>query len=166
VVEVKPRAAKSGRRTRSRDNNVDFEKTKESKVSETRSRHTRPNIVFFLWDNFGWGELGCYGGGILRGAPTPRIDQLAAEGLRLLNFNVEAQCTPSRSAVLTGRHPIRSGTQTVPVTGGADGLTRWEVTIAQALSDAGYATGMWGKWHLGSDPENRSPIEFGFDEAV
>ena len=126
----------------------------------------RPNIVFFFWDNFGWGELGCYGGGELRGAPTPRIDGLAADGLKLLNFNVEAQCTPSRSALLTGRHPIRSGTQTVPITGGPDGMTRWEVTIAQALSDAGYATGMWGKWHLGSDPENRGPVEFGFDEAV
>jgi len=126
----------------------------------------RPNIVFFFWDNFGWGELGCYGGGVLRGAPTPRIDGLAADGLKLLNFNVEAQCTPSRSALLTGRHPIRSGTQTVPITGGPDGMTRWEVTIAQALSEAGYATGMWGKWHLGSDPESRSPVEFGFDEAV
>jgi arylsulfatase A-like enzyme len=126
----------------------------------------QPNIVFFFWDNLGWGEVGCYGGGVLRGAPTPRIDALAADGLKLLNFNVEAQCTPSRSALLTGRHPLRSGTQTVPITGGPDGLTRWEVTIAQALSDAGYATGMWGKWHLGSDPENRSPVEFGFDEAV
>ncbi len=126
----------------------------------------QPNIVFFFWDNLAWGEVGCYGGGVLRGAPTPRIDQLAADGLRLLNFNVEAQCTPSRSALLTGRHPIRSGTQRVPITGGADGLTRWEVTIAQALSDAGYATGMWGKWHLGSDPEQRSPVDFGFDEAV
>jgi arylsulfatase len=126
----------------------------------------KPNIVVFLWDNLGWGELGCYGGGILRGAPTPRIDRLAAEGLRLLNFNVEAQCTPTRSALLTGRHPIRSGTQMVPIAGGPDGLTRWEVTIAQALSEAGYATAMWGKWHLGSDPENRSPVDFGFDEAV
>ena len=114
----------------------------------------QPNIVFFFWDNFGWGELGCYGGGVLRGAPTPRIDALAGEGLKLLNFNVEAQCTPSRSALLTGRHAIRSGTQTVDVTGGPDGMTRWEVTIAQALSDAGYATGMWGKWHLGSDPSS------------
>jgi len=126
----------------------------------------QPNIVVFFWDNFAWGELGCYGGGILRGAPTPRIDALAAEGLQLLNMNVEAQCTPSRSAVLTGRHPIRSGTQTVPITGGPDGLTRWEVTTAQALSDAGYATGMWGKWHLGSDPNQRGPVDFGFDEAV
>ena len=68
----------------------------------------KPNIVFFYWDNFGWGELGCYGGGVLRGAPTPRIDRLADEGLKLQNFNVEAQCTPSRSALLTGRHAIRS----------------------------------------------------------
>ncbi len=126
----------------------------------------QPNIVFFFWDNLGWGELGCYGGGVLRGAPTPRIDALAGEGLQLLNFNVEAQCTPSRSALLTGRHAIRSGTQSVDVTGGADGMTRWEVTIARALSDVGYATGMWGKWHLGSDPEHRSPVDFGFDEAV
>jgi arylsulfatase len=127
---------------------------------------TKPNIVFFFWDNFGWGELGCYGGGVLRGAPTPRIDKLASEGLQLLNFNVEAQCTPSRSATLTGRHAIRTGTQTVPIAGGADGMTRWEITVAQALSDAGYATGMWGKWHLGSDPEQRGPVDFGFDEAV
>lgn len=127
---------------------------------------TKPNIVFFYWDNFGWGELGCYGGGVLRGAPTPRIDELAAQGHKLLNFNVEAQCTPSRSSLLTGRHAIRSGTGTVPVTGGADGMTLWEVTVAQALSDAGYATGMWGKWHLGSDPDKRGPVDFGFDEAV
>ena len=126
----------------------------------------RPNIVFFFWDNLGWGEIGCYGGGVLRGAPMPRIDALGSEGLRLLNFNVEAQCTPSRSALLTGRHSIRSGTGSVPLSGGPDGLTQWEVTIARALSDAGYATGMWGKWHLGSDPEQRSPVEFGFDEAV
>ena len=125
----------------------------------------QPNIVVFFWDNFGWGELGCYGGGVLRGAPTPRIDKLAGDGLKLLNFNVEAQCTPSRSAILTGRHAIRSGTGAV-ATEPPDGLTRWEVTSAQALSDAGYATGMWGKWHLGSDPENRSPVNVGFDEAV
>ena len=126
----------------------------------------QPNMVVFLWDNFGWGELGCYGGGVLRGAATPQIDKLAAEGLRLLNFNVEARCIASRSAQLTGRHAIRSGTQAAPAAGGPDGLTRWEVTIARALSDAGYATGMWGAWQLGSDPENRSPVDFGFDEAV
>ena len=126
----------------------------------------QPNIIVFFWDNFGWGEIGCYGGGVLRGAPTPRIDSIAEEGLQLLNWNVEAQCTPSRSAILTGRHAIRSGTQSIPVDGTHDGLTQWEVTSAKALSDAGYATGMWGKWHLGSNPDERSPVDFGFDEAV
>ncbi len=69
----------------------------------------KPNIVLVFMDNFGWGEPGFNGGGIIRGAPTPRLDQLAAEGLRLTNFNVEAQCTPSRSAIMTGRYAIRSG---------------------------------------------------------
>jgi arylsulfatase A-like enzyme len=67
------------------------------------AQQAKPNIVFILVDNLGYGELGVYGGGILRGAPTPRIDKLASEGTRLLNFNVEAQCTPSRSALMTGR---------------------------------------------------------------
>jgi arylsulfatase A-like enzyme len=123
----------------------------------------KPNIVFILMDNLGYGELGVYGGGILRGAPTPRIDQLAAEGTRLTNFNVEAQCTPSRSAIMTGRFSIRSGTQSVPIGGEFDGLTQWEVTIAQTLSASGYATGAFGNWHLGS-VQGRLPNERGFDE--
>jgi arylsulfatase len=114
-------------------------------------------------DNLGYGELGVYGGGMLRGAPTPRIDQLATEGARLTNFNVEAQCTPSRSAFLTGRFAIRSGTHSVPLPGGLDGLTQWEVTLAETLSAAGYATGAFGKWHLGSS-QGRLPSAQGFDE--
>lgn len=122
-----------------------------------------PNIVLILMDNLGYGELGVYGGGILRGAPTPRIDKLASEGMRLLNFNVEAQCTPSRSALMTGRFSIRSGTYQVPRGGSPEGLTQWEVTIAELLSAQGYATGTWGKWHLGST-EERFPTHQGFDE--
>jgi arylsulfatase A-like enzyme len=122
-----------------------------------------PNIVFLLADNFGCGEPGCYGGGITRGAPTPNIDRLAGQGLKLTNACVEAQCTPSRSAIMTGRHAIRSGTHTVPMGGhGMDGLVLWEQTIANLLSDAGYATGHFGKWHLGS-PESRLPHRQGFD---
>ena len=75
---------------------------------ETFSQNVeKPNIVFMMMDNLGWGEIGVYGGGMLRGAPTPRLDTFAKEGMQLLNFNVENQCTPSRSALMTGRHPIR-----------------------------------------------------------
>ena len=124
---------------------------------------TRPNIILILADNLGWGELGCYGGGVLRGAPTPRIDALAAEGLRLTNFNVESDCVPTRSALMTGRHPIRTGAlQSVPA-GLPQGLTPWEITLAQLLSAQGYATAIHGKWHLG-DRAGRLPHERGFDE--
>ncbi len=123
----------------------------------------RPNIVFMMADNLGYGELGCYGGGILRGAATPRIDRLASEGLRLLNYNVEPQCTPSRSALMTGRFPMRSGTMRVNRGGALYGLTQWEITLAEMLSQHGYATGHFGKWHLG-DIEGRYPTNQGFDE--
>ena len=122
----------------------------------------KPNIVVMLVDNLGWGELGSYGGGVLRGAETPRLDTLAGEGMRFLNFNVEPQCTPSRSALMTGRHPIRSGTTKV-VWGMLYGMTQWERTIAELLSEEGYATGMFGKWHLG-DTKGRFPTDQGFDE--
>ncbi|MHC4617021.1 MAG: sulfatase-like hydrolase/transferase [Planctomycetota bacterium] len=131
----------------------------------------KPNIVLVFLDNFGWGEPGFNGGGVTRGAPTPRLDRLAtprldrlaAEGLRLTNFNVEVQCTPSRSAIMTGRYAIRSGNGTVPLGEGVYGLVQWEVTMAEMLSDAGYATGMFGKWHLGRT-EGRFPTDQGFDE--
>jgi arylsulfatase len=122
----------------------------------------KPNIVIMMVDNLGWGELGVYGGGVLRGAETPRLDKLASEGLRFLNFNVEPQCTPSRSALMTGRHPIRSGTTKV-VWGMLYGMTQWERTIPELLSDEGYVTGMFGKWHLG-DTQGRFPTDQGFDE--
>src|SRR5476649_125377 len=87
----------------------------------------RPNIVFILVDNVGWGTFGVYGGTI----PTPSIDQLANEGIRFNNYNVEAQCTPTRSAIHTGRSSVRSGTYTVPFPGqGETGLAPWEYTIA------------------------------------
>ena len=68
----------------------------------------KPNIVLVVMDNFGYGEIGVYGGGVLRGAPTPRIDSIAAEGFQLTNFNVEAECTPSRTSLMTGRYGIRA----------------------------------------------------------
>ena len=123
----------------------------------------RPNVILVMADNLGWGELGCYGGGTLRGAPTPNIDRLASEGLLLHNYNVESDCVPTRSALMTGRHPIRTGClQSVPP-GLPQGLTRDEITLAQRLSGQGYATAHFGKWHLGDIP-GRYPSDRGFDE--
>jgi arylsulfatase len=101
-------------------------------VTSAAYAQDKPNIVLIFADNFGYGELGSYGGGITRGAPTPRLDALAREGTRLTNFNVEPSCTPSRSALMVGRHPIRDGTYSVPVDGKPYGLVQWEITIAKA----------------------------------
>ncbi|MDA9847603.1 sulfatase-like hydrolase/transferase [Luminiphilus sp.] len=126
----------------------------------------QPNVVLVLMDNFGYGEIGVYGGGAMRGAPTPRIDSIAREGLQLTNFNVEAECTPSRSALMTGRYGIRTRQRTdQPPRGVWYGITKWEITLAELLSDAGYATGIFGKWHLG-DTEGRFPTDQGFDEWI
>ena len=132
-------------------------------ISNQALAQERPNILLVFMDNFGWGEPGFNGGGITRGASTPELDRLAAEGLRLTNFNVEVQCTPSRSAIMTGRYAIRSGNGVVPLGEGVYGLVQWEVTLAEMLAEAGYATGMYGKWHLGRT-EGRFPTDQGFDE--
>src|SRR5215831_5297996 len=126
----------------------------------TAERTTKPNIVFILCDNVGWGDFSCYGGS----TPTPRIDRLASEGIRFNNYTVESQCTPTRSSLMTSRQSVRSGTYTVPMPGeGPSGLAPWEYTIAELLSDAGYATSLFGKWHLGNT-QGRLPNDQGFDE--
>src|SRR5207253_2201958 len=115
-------------------------------------------------DNLGYGELGCYGGGVLRGADTRRIDGFATEGFKLLNYAPEAQCSPTRSALLTGRYAIRSGNHTVQLgAAGGNGLVAWERTLGDIFSAAGYATMCMGKWHVG-DGDGRWPTDHGFDE--
>ncbi len=124
----------------------------------------KPNIILIYMDNFAYGELGCYGGGMTRGAATPQIDKLADEGFRSTNFNVEAQCTPSRANLMTGRYAIRTGCTSVPGDLNTPyGLTQWAYTMPEMLSDAGYSTAMYGKWHLGNNP-GRFPTDQGFDE--
>ena len=127
------------------------------------AQQQKPNILFILADNIGYGDIGVYGGGELRGAPTPRIDRLASEGLRLTQFLVEPSCTPSRAALMTGRYSIRSGLSLVAVQGTDFSLPTKEVTLAEMLRDAGYATAIFGKWHLGDQPYSQ-PQNKGFDE--
>ena len=109
----------------------------------------QPNVLFFHVDNLGFGELSCYSGGPLRGVTTQRIDAFAQSGFRLTNYCPESQCTPTRSALLTVRHAIRSGNHSVPV--GALhgwGLIAWEKTLGDLLTPAGYACAVYGKWHV------------------
>ena len=119
----------------------------------------KPNILFFHLDNVSQGDFGCYGGGISIGAKTPNIDQFAEESLLLTNYNVESQCTPSRSALITGRHSVRTGC--ITVLPGA-GLVAWERTIASQLKELGYNNAILGKWHCGKG-DGRWPTDHGFD---
>ena len=124
----------------------------------------QPNIVFFHVDNLGFGELSCYAAGSFRGATTARIDEFAEDGIRLTNYAPESQCTPTRSALLTGRHAIRSGTHSVPIgQEGGWGLVAWERTLGDLLSEAGYRCAVFGKWHVGEGP-GRWPTDHGFSE--
>ena len=118
-----------------------------------------PNILMFHVDNISVGDFGCYGGAYPIGAKTPNIDRFASESLQLTNYNVEAQCTPSRSAFITGRHPVRTGCITALP---GSGLVAWEVTIADKLKELGYSNACYGKWHCGEDV-GRLPTDKGFD---
>ena len=136
----------------------------DRRLEAFREQFGRPNIIFVLGDDVGWGEFGSYGGGKLRGVPTPNLDALAADGMRFLRHYAQPLCTPSRVALMTGRLPIRVGLTPVLWPGQRLGLVAEEVTVAELLSAAGYQTAMFGKWHLGENLENQ-PTNQGFDYA-
>ena len=132
-------------------------------VSATAEQH--PNVIFIVVDDLGYGELGCYGG---KDIPTPHLDSLAASGVRFTSGYVTAPfCAASRAALMTGRYQTRFGFEFNPI--GAKnaapgiGLPVAEKTVADRLRDAGYATGLVGKWHLGGT-EPFHPQRRGFDE--
>ena len=116
-----------------------------------------------LADNVGYGDIGAYGAGEVRGMPTPRIDSIASQGLRLTQFLVEPGCTPSRTALMTGRYSPRVGLSTVIIAGTPNTLQAEEVTLGELFKSRGYATAIAGKWHLGAS-EQSWPTRQGFDE--
>jgi arylsulfatase A-like enzyme len=136
----------------------------------------RPNIVIILADDLGWTDLGCQGSGYYE---TPNIDRLAARGMRFTDgYSCGPNCQPTRAALMSGQYGPRTGVYTVGATSRFDTSSRplvpvenvqklrpEVVTYAEALKAAGYATGLFGKWHLGDDPAHH-PLAQGFDEAL
>lgn len=124
---------------------------------------SKPNIVLIVSDDTGYGDLGAYGGGEGRGIPTPGFDRLAREGMTFFHNYGQPSCTPGRAAIITGRHPNRSGMTTVAFQGQGGGLPVAEWTLASVLKQADYSTFFSGKWHLG-ESDYALPNAHGYDE--
>ena len=119
----------------------------------------KPNIIFILTDDQGYGDISAHGNPILK---TPNLDRLHREGVRFTDFHVSPTCAPTRAALLTGRHEFRNGvTHTIAE---RERLAPDAITLPQVLRRAGYATGIFGKWHLGDEPAYQ-PRKRGFDEV-
>ena len=125
---------------------------------------TPPNIIHIMWDDTAYGDVGIPAIQKVRGLNTPKINTMAEEGILFSHMYTEVGCTPSRAAVSTGRLAIRSGMYNIGMLLEMHGMRDEEVTIAEVLSEAGYATAFHGKWHLG-DIEESYPHNQGFDEA-
>ena len=143
------------------------DKNIDAKLADIRKAHggKRPNILYILVDDVGFGDFGIPELNYVRGTQTPRINKLADEGMSFMRMYTEPSCTPTRTAFMTGRHPIRTGLKEVKVALIGEGLPASEVTIAEVLSDAGYNTVHIGKWHMG-DIEESYPHNQGFDFAA
>ena len=143
------------------------DKQVEKRLAEIRKKHggKRPNILYILIDDVSFGQMGNRKMNYVMGIETPSINKLSDEGLNLMRMYTEPSCTPTRTAFLTGRHPVRTGLKEVKVALVGEGLADGEVTIAEVLSEAGYATSHVGKWHQG-DIEQAYPHNQGFDYAA
>ncbi len=152
--------AQNGERWATEDNVLD------AKLAALRGKYGQPpNIVYLLWDDTAFGAVGFPALQKNFGYETPSLNQMAAEGINFTRMYSEPSCTPTRAAVLTGRHPVRHGMGVVGMPHEFSGLRAEEVTIAEVLSEAGYATAFFGKGHLG-DIEESYLHNQGFDEAL
>jgi arylsulfatase A-like enzyme len=131
-------------------------------LAPAHAAESKPNILFIVSDDTGYGDLGPYGGGEGRGMPTPNIDKMAAEGMTFFDFYAQPSCTPGRAAMQTGRIPNRSGMTTVAFQGQGGGLPKAEWTLASVLKTGGYKTYFTGKWHLG-EADYALPNAQGYD---
>lgn len=129
-----------------------------ARADDANSR--RPNVVIFLSDDMGWGQPGFQGG---TAVATANLDRLAREGTSLTQFYVQAVCSPTRAALLTGRYPFRNGMEERSHGADVAGMLPDERTLAQALREAGYFTAILGKWHLGAWYKHHLPLARGFD---
>jgi arylsulfatase A-like enzyme len=130
--------------------------------SAAQAQQQKPNIIVIMGDDIGWSNIGAYNQGIMSGR-TPNLDRLANEGVRFTDYYAEASCTAGRANFITGELPIRTRLTTVGQAGSPLGIPDQAVTIAQVLKDSGYATGQFGKNHLG-DLNKFLPTVHGFDE--
>ncbi|MDJ0859791.1 MAG: sulfatase-like hydrolase/transferase [Dinoroseobacter sp.] len=138
----------------------------EAKLAELEERFGRPpNLIHIMWDDTAYGDLGMPGIQMVRGLDTPNINALAEDGMMFTRMYTEVGCTPSRAAAATGRMAVRSGMYNIGMLQESHGLDAEEVTMAEVLGEAGYATAFYGKWHLG-DIEESYPHNQGFDEAL
>jgi len=138
----------------------------DKRLAELRAKHgTPPNIIHIMWDDTSYGDVGIPAISKIRGFESPNIDRMADEGILFTRMYSEVGCTPSRSAVVTGRLAVRSATYDIGFPIHNEGLNGKEVTMAEVLSAAGYATAFYGKWHLG-DIEESYPHNQGFDETL
>jgi len=126
------------------------------------AQEKKPNIIFIMGDDIGWSNIGVYNQGIMAGR-TPNLDKLANEGMRFTDYYAEASCTAGRANFITGELPIRTGLTTVGQAGAPLGMPDEAPTIATVLKSMGYATGQFGKNHLG-DRNQFLPTVHGFDE--
>lgn len=151
--------AQNGKRWSTEDQNL------VARLAELKAKHgTPPNLIHIMWDDTAFGDVGIPALQKVRGLNTPNLNEMARNGILFTRMYTEVGCTPSRAACITGRYAVRSGMYNIGMLRESHGMRGEEVTLAEVLSKAGYATAFHGKWHLG-DIEESYPHKQGFDEA-